>query len=679
MEVLPRAPPASPIAPHSAAHESVEHFLCRGARPSDCYPGMLLPALPPALLLLLQLLMLLRSLCRRPLLPSNRPLESGPPMKRRRDRGLYLSALVCSALLAVGALASLLIGLFLPCGAAKVPPAWLIGPGVEGVAAVACAAMLAILRSGGGRLRERALVGGYAFAQTVATIVVTLCFLPPAGAGNAWLIATLWRVGACCALTLTSLWPDRLARQPQLSDDFLQPPPGAPSLRSPMARALLGQVDEAALDAASHRRNQRDVWADWLTYSSAHAPAGASINTSHDGGVGSSARPTHVSDDLPYAITCRANSVPSASPQMQRHASNGSSGRQIVAESADSSGRLTAPPRPSAPLSETPSPLPSPGNPFTPNAGSFTPHVVSEVSQRSGSAASRRHTRGSEGGGRSDGRAAIASSAARWSDPLVSVELLGHVWVPDMDTSGACAGGGMHLEFMLRTVGDEAQGARLVQRRYRDFNKLHTSLAPVAKSAGVPLPALPTNKTFGRNLSEEFAAQRQAALQGWITMVVARPPLWCEALRLFLGLGETTPSSGSATPFRHSNERSTNPFGDGSSSPDGNGGGGGSGSGGGGSGAVVIGGGAAYSAELRWIISRAQQPGCGVLTEGTGFFRANTLVKWLLVQALATSREQAVPLCEAMRRQGLIHPVGEPVPFTDSSTLYRFIPQPTVS
>ena len=32
-------------------------------------------------------------------------------------------------------------------------------------------------------------------------------------------------------------------------------------------------------------------------------------------------------------------------------------------------------------------------------------------------------------------------------------------------------------------------------------------------------------------------------------------------------------------------------------------------------------------------------------------FKASTLVKWLLVQALATSREQAVPLCEAMRRQ----------------------------
>ena len=61
--------------------------------------------------------------------------------------------------------------------------------------------------------------------------------------------------------------------------------------------------------------------------------------------------------------------------------------------------------------------------------------------------------------------------------------------------------------------------------------------------------------------------------------------------------------------------------------------------------------------------------------EATGFFRAQTLVKWLLMQALATSREQAVPLCEAMRRQGLIAPVGEVAPFADGSALYRFVPQ----
>lgn len=61
--------------------------------------------------------------------------------------------------------------------------------------------------------------------------------------------------------------------------------------------------------------------------------------------------------------------------------------------------------------------------------------------------------------------------------------------------------------------------------------------------------------------------------------------------------------------------------------------------------------------------------------DGTGFFKASTLVKWTLVQALAASREQAVPLCEAMRLHGFIHPVGDPKPFLDGSALYRFAPQ----
>ena len=68
-----------------------------------------------------------------------------------------------------------------------------------------------------------------------------------------------------------------------------------------------------------------------------------------------------------------------------------------------------------------------------------------------------------------------------------------------------------------------------------------------------------------------------------------------------------------------------------------------------------------------------------MVTEGTVFFRASTLVKWLLAQALATSREQAVPLCEAMRRQGLIIPVCEGATFADGPAFYRFVQQPTVN
>jgi len=263
---------------------------------------------------------------------------------------------------------------------------------------------------------------------------------------------------------------------------------------------------------------------------------------------------------------------------------------------------------------------------------------------------------------------------ARWTDPLVTVELLGHLWVPDLDETGG-RGGSLHLEFMLKTVGDEAQGARLVQRRFNEFVSLHHELTPIARRAGVPLPPLPTSLTLGRKLSEEFAVQRRAALQQWISLVVARPPLWCDPLRLFLGLQEEEPTA-EGNPFAsadapredeprlltsHASAGSDNIHSNDSM--------------------VSVGGtSAAYSAELRWIVSRAQQPGCGVHVEGTGFFRASVLIKWLLVQALATSREQAVPLCEAMRRQGLIHPVNANVPFADGSALYRFAaPSPTVS
>ena len=224
----------------------------------------------------------------------------------------------------------------------------------------------------------------------------------------------------------------------------------------------------------------------------------------------------------------------------------------------------------------------------------------------------------------------------------------------------------MHVEYMLKTSADVKLGSRLVQRRFGDFQKLGNALASLAKRAGTTVPPLPTSLTFGRDLSSEFAAQRQASLQTWITRVVACPPFWCDALRLFLGLQEDDPP-GSAI------------------APDGGGGGGGGSGGGGSSSALVVAGegssregsSASYSAELVWISQRAQQPGVGVLTEGTGFFRAETLVRWLATQALVTSREQAVPLGEAMRRQGLLRAVGEQVPFTDGAALYRFVPQST--
>ena len=206
---------------------------------------------------------------------------------------------------------------------------------------------------------------------------------------------------------------------------------------------------------------------------------------------------------------------------------------------------------------------------------------------------------------------------------------------------------------MLKTVGDEQQGARLMQRRYRDFEKLHTGLTPFARRTGTTLPPLPSNLTFGRKLSTEFAQQRQEALQQWLSRIASKPPLWCDALRLFLGLEDEEEGPGA--------------------------------SGGGGGGALVLAddaarSGAGYADELRWIVQRAQQTGCGVPLEGPSkdAFKASTLVRWLAMQALVTSREQAVPLGEAMRRQGLIEPVAaeQQAPFADGAVLYRFVSPP---
>lgn len=181
--------------------------------------------------------------------------------------------------------------------------------------------------------------------------------------------------------------------------------------------------------------------------------------------------------------------------------------------------------------------------------------------------------------------------------------------MPDVDLSGdgAATLGQLHLEFMLKTVGSQSAEPVLVQRRYRDFDRLHAALGPIAKSEGAPLPTLPTSYTFGRNITEEFANQRQAALQHWLSLVVARPPLWCDPLRLFLGLVESSPTAAS-TPFRHSHAELPAVAGGGSAAGEGSGGGGGGGGDGGGASANN------YSAELRWVVSRAQQPECGVVT-----------------------------------------------------------------
>ena len=76
----------------------------------------------------------------------------------------------------------------------------------------------------------------------------------------------------------------------------------------------------------------------------------------------------------------------------------------------------------------------------------------------------------------------------------------------------------------------------IVQRRFSEFDRLRAALQPVARQAGLSLPALPSKLRLRRNVSSDFAARRQEGLQQWLGRVVSRPELWSDALRAFLGL-----------------------------------------------------------------------------------------------------------------------------------------------
>ena len=272
----------------------------------------------------------------------------------------------------------------------------------------------------------------------------------------------------------------------------------------------------------------------------------------------------------------------------------------------------------------------------------------------------------------SDARDASGPGDERWTEPLVEVEIVGHVWVPDLENPGK---GDLHLEYMLKTVGDDSSGdSHLVQRRYRDFERLAAALALVGRRSNTTVPSLPSNLTFGRRLSAEFAVQRQAALQTWLNRVLARPPLWSDALRLFLGVNVDDAHDGAEVD---------------AGAPDAA-----AGVGGGAGGAPVLAqdGRDEVLANLKWIAQRALQSGCGVPMDGrgsggggggkgsSGSFRASTLVKWLATQALVTSREQAIPLGEALRAEGFITPINpaDTARFADNASLYRFVEPATM-
>ena len=214
----------------------------------------------------------------------------------------------------------------------------------------------------------------------------------------------------------------------------------------------------------------------------------------------------------------------------------------------------------------------------------------------------------------------------------------------------------MHIEFIVRIHCGPQQPARMVTRRFKDFDRLDDALARHARLGALErrlargqatLPLLPRESPpMGRRLSAEFAEARQAALELWLRQVVARPQLWCDELRAFLGMpppDEPPPAAPRAAPSAAHQSAL------GRTSPD------------------------AELGELRRIHAKMRAEGSGLKLEGGGVARGSNVVKWLLAQALAGSREQAVTLAEAMRRHGLLQPTGRKGdrPFVDGSARYR--------
>lgn len=244
---------------------AAQRFLCGEVCPlAHCLCALIIPSVPTLALLVGAFVKLLCATRRRTSSHALPPEKLAPP----HDRMLWRAALVCTGLVGAGAVASTLIGALSYHDGQRMPNAWLASPILEAFSAALSAVIIGRSRHGGGRWGVYALVGGFAFLQTITTIVVLIAFLPPKPPGNAWLISTLFRVGACCALTLTALWPNRLSQPLARSDDYLQPPPGAPNMESDRARALLQQTDEDVCNAANFRRNQQNMWAEWLSYSS---------------------------------------------------------------------------------------------------------------------------------------------------------------------------------------------------------------------------------------------------------------------------------------------------------------------------------------------------------------------------------------------------------------------------
>ena len=135
---------------------------------------------------------------------------------------------------------------------------------------------------------------------------------------------------------------------------------------------------------------------------------------------------------------------------------------------------------------------------------------------------------------------------AKIGGPVTDEDVLGmwasHSGVEVLEYKTVSDERGRHLEYSVLFCSNEedsvdhSKQARLVQRRFSEFDQLRRTLAPFARRAHITLPPLPSKFTFGFALAAKLGARRQVLLQKWLSEIVLCPSLWCEPLRCFLGM-----------------------------------------------------------------------------------------------------------------------------------------------
>jgi len=591
------------------------------------------------------------------LLKGNREHALAQSMRRPGGTVAWGAALLCSVALVVVAPVQILLACTALAGCCPGVNefVWIPAITLQFAGGIVCTGMLVSLRKVDTR-RYRLAVGLFGIL-TAAAATLELALSPPESSPTSWDKLESWVAGPklllAAGLALALGWGARQATKslPLLGVDSLGhviPPRMRDDATSHSEGD--GQPRWSPKPASAARRSRNDVWEEWLTYSSGHTPASSARNT------GCTESPPSAAC-FPVHRSCNAASVTLGSSGSITVPGTWRTGADLRAASSQptAASTLTAATSISPALSASTWRSTTRGvddldsTRSAPNSPNSTPRYLLPCHAGSGDVDAYDPDRATAPAVLENGLQGSSGDLGRIMPKAVQVEVLGHVWVPDDapgDLTSAWRKGGVHVEFLIRSsvhAGDDPpQPPRLIQRRFRDFDKLHEALA---RHAGIgllgrwvdldkqPLPPLP--RAPGKNVSAAFATQRQRALQTWLEQVVKQPELWCADLLGFLGLG--TPAVAAPTQSEAPSEEDLD--------------------------------------ELRATAMRMQLPSCGLSLEPGQSVKGAAIVRWLIGQALVGSKEQAVALGQKMLSAQVIAPL-KPGPFADSSALYRFAQSP---